>query len=63
MTKTEAIAIFGTVKQVAAALGVTVHAIYMWPDELNQKTIDQVTGASLRLGIVKPRNYKPSIAA
>ncbi len=51
MTKNQAIKLFGTVEQLAAALGVTRHAIYMWPNgKLNPRTVDQVTGAAYRLG-------------
>ena len=54
MKKKQAIEIFGSVRKLADALGVGVHAIYMWPDVLNQKTIDQVVGAAIRLGVSLP---------
>ena len=52
MTKQEAINIFGSVRKLSETLGVTRHAVYMWPDNLTQKTIDQVTGAALRKGLI-----------
>lgn len=32
ITKEQAVSLFGTPRQLAAALGITVHAIYMWGD-------------------------------
>jgi len=54
MNKQQAIDLFGSVKALAAALDIGVHAVYMWPDDINQRTQDQVTGAALRLGLLKP---------
>lgn len=51
MKKDEAIKIFGTVTELAEALGVTRHAIYQWPDDLPQATHDRVIGAAVRVGI------------
>lgn len=50
MNKALAIQMFGTVRALAAALGVTTSAIYQWPDVLPQRTADEVRGAALRLG-------------
>ena len=52
MSKNEAVEIFGSVKELAKALGVSVYAIYMWTekDNLSQKRIDQINGAAMRLG-------------
>ena len=50
MNKQTAIKMFGSVVKLADALEVTRHAIYMWPDKLNQKRADQVMGAAIRTG-------------
>jgi len=62
MTKNDAIGLFGTVKYLADALGVTRHAIYQWPDELTQDQEDRVVGAGVRLGKL-PETGKPEEAA
>lgn len=54
MTKTEALKIFGdtqpeAVKQLASALSISRQAIYQWPEELPQETVDRVVGAAVRL--------------
>jgi len=50
-TKTQAVAKFGSVKNLAAGLGCGIHAIYMMPENLTLKKIDQIRGASIRLGL------------
>ena len=50
MDKQDAINMFGSVAAMAAALGITKNAIYMWPDPLPQHHIDRVVGAAIRLG-------------
>lgn len=54
MTKKQAIALFGTPKDIALALGVSRQRIYMWPDRLAQHDVDRVVGAALRLGVAGP---------
>ena len=55
MTKTEAIALFGTKKNpgtpkmMAQALQITTQAISQWPEELTQRIADRVLGAKERL--------------
>ena len=51
MTRKEAIELFGSVRKLAEALGVSVQAIYAWPEELDQKRADWTIGAAVRLGI------------
>lgn len=53
MSKDQAIKLFGQVKDLANALGVTRQAIYQWPDELPQHQIDRINGAALRVGLTK----------
>lgn len=55
MKKIEAIAMFGSPKDLAAALGVTRQAIYQWPEDLSQEASDRVIGAAARLGKAMPR--------
>ena len=38
-------------RELANAMGITVAALYVWPEELQQKHIDRIAGAALRLGI------------
>ena len=51
MTKIEAIKRFGSVRKLAAALGISVQAVYQWPDTLEQATSDRIVGAAVRLKI------------
>lgn len=50
MNKKAAIDLFGSVQGLADALGITRQAIYKWPDELPQRTADEVLGAAVRVG-------------
>ena len=54
MTKTQAIKMFGSVTGLAKALGIHRQAIYQWPEQLKQRTSDEVTGAAIRLEIEVP---------
>lgn len=52
MTKSEAIALFGTSgADLARALGLTRGRISQLPEELPQEVVDRINGAALRLGI------------
>lgn len=51
MKRETAIAAFGGVAKLAAALGITRQAIYQWPDDLPQDQSDRVYGAAMRIGI------------
>lgn len=53
MQKHEALDIFGDVKSLAAALGVTRQAFYKLPNDLPQSMADRINGAALRLGLLK----------
>lgn len=55
MTKSGALKMFGetrsdAVKRLAEALGISRQAIYQWPDDLPQDTVDRVVGAAVRTG-------------
>lgn len=54
MTKAHAITIFGSIPKLAASIGITRQAIYQWPDILDQRLTDEINGAALRLGLIKP---------
>ena len=57
MDKTHAINLLGgTVKSAAEAVGVTVFAIYNWPDPLTPRIADRVTAALTRM----PKKRKPA---
>jgi len=51
MNKSHAIYMFNGIPNLALGLGISKAAIYKWPDELPQRTVDQITGAANRLGI------------
>ncbi len=53
MTKKQALKLFGGLKPMAEALGISRQAIDQWPDKLTQKQADWVSGAALRLGLIK----------
>ena len=54
MNKSDAITIFGSAPKLAAALGITRQAVYQWPDNLDQRLTDEIIGAALRLGLMRP---------
>lgn len=50
----------GTPGKAAEAMGYeTVHAIYMWPNQLPQSIADRVNGAALRLNLIPEQADKP----
>lgn len=51
MRKSEAVALFGSVTAMARAMEITRQTIYAWPEELPQKTEDQIRGALLRFRV------------
>jgi hypothetical protein len=63
MTKKEAISIFGSIPDLAKAIGTTRQAIYQWKDELDQAKSDRVTGAAFRLGRLNGEHAKDGQAA
>jgi len=50
MTKTEAIALFGTLRATAEAMGLSTQAVYAWPDPLTKELQDKVLATLLRTG-------------
>jgi transcriptional regulator with XRE-family HTH domain len=54
MKKTDAVRLFGKVKDLAEALGVTSSAVSQWPEQLPVRLADQVRGAAARLGRSMP---------
>lgn len=53
-TKTEAIKLFGTTKELAAALNISTSAISQWPEYLDQRKRDEVFGAAVRINKLRP---------
>lgn len=49
MKKSNIVKVFDNQTKLAAALGVTREAIYQWPEDLNQRQIDECVGAAIRL--------------
>jgi hypothetical protein len=54
LSKEQAIQIFGSRKDLCAAMDLTNSRISQWPEQLDQKTTDLVVGAAVRLGRVLP---------
>jgi len=52
--KSQAIKLFGSRIQLADALGISKQAISQWPERLTQRHQDQVAGAALRMGLIRP---------
>ena len=48
MDKKEAIQKFGSTRKLAEALGISVQAIYQWPDKLTRSIADRVEFAYLK---------------
>jgi UTP--glucose-1-phosphate uridylyltransferase len=57
MNKADAVSIFGSVANLAAALGVTRQAIYKLPESLHQRDADRIVGAAIRLGLSIPADF------
>ena len=49
MTKIEAVRKFGSVINLAKALGITRQAVYAWPEELPLRLADEIRGAVERI--------------
>ena len=54
MTKSDASKLFGNATRLAEALGIRPQAISQWPETLTQRQTDEITGAAIRLGLLKP---------
>jgi hypothetical protein len=54
LSKEQAIQIFGSRKDLCAAMDLTNSRISQWPDQLDQKTTDLVIGAAVRVGKAIP---------
>ena len=48
MTKNEAIEKFGSVRELAEALDISVQAVYQWPEELTRSIADRAEFALLK---------------
>ena len=55
MTKSEAIKIFGDVRKLAQALGITPQAVYLWDEELSERRENEIIGTAFKLGLLKKR--------
>ena len=53
MTKTQSIKLFGSIKNLAAALDIKRQAIYQWPEELSQRQSDRISGVAMRMGLTE----------
>ncbi|KVU10683.1 hypothetical protein WK62_05310 [Burkholderia ubonensis] len=59
LTKHQAVAIFGTAKALAEALGLTKGAISQWPDSLDTQRTAAVIGAAVQRGKPIPDGFVP----
>lgn len=59
MTKQDAIALFGSTRLLAGALGISAAAIRQWPAELTQRQTHEVLGAALQSGRLSCRQESP----
>jgi transposase-like protein len=57
MTKQQAAAIFESKAGLARALGISRQAINQWPDQLEERQINEVIGAAVRLGKPVPEGF------
>ena len=55
MKKSEAINIFGSVRELANALGITPQAIYLWDEDLSERRENEIIGTAFKLGLLKKR--------
>ena len=55
-TKTQAKALFGDQAGIARALGISPQAVHRYPEQLTQRQGDAITGAAVRLGMIKEVN-------
>ena len=53
MNKRHAFHIFGGPAELARLLGLRRQAVYAWPDELPQKTVDRLIGLAWRLDKIR----------
>lgn len=44
----------GSARKAAGVLGISVQAVYDWPDPLSPRIVDRILGACLRQGIKVP---------
>ena len=58
MKKSEAIKIFGSVRELANALGITPQAIYLWDEDLSERRENEIIGTAFKLGLLQKRNRK-----
>jgi len=55
MKTSYAIDLFGSIKNLAAALGITIHAIYQWGDEVPELRVYQLRD-------LRPDVFRPELA-
>ena len=55
MKKSEAINIFGSVRELANALGITPQAIYLWDEDLSERRENEIIGTAFKLGLLKKK--------
>ena len=62
MTKKEAVKIFGSVRELANALGITPQAIYLWDEDLSERRENEIIGTAFKLGLLKKMTNRKKVS-
>ena len=62
MKKSEAIKIFGSVRELANALGITPQAIYLWDEDLSERRENEIIGTAFKLGLLKKMTNRKKVS-
>ena len=62
MTKTEAVKIFGSVRELANALGITPQAIYLWEEDLSERRENEIIGTAFKLGLIQKSTKRKKVS-
>ena len=56
MKRSDAIAIFGSIRKMAKEMDISTSAIYQWSDELSLRVSDRIVGFAIRNGYAEHPN-------
>jgi len=60
--KSQAIKLFSSASELARALKISRGAVWQWPEELTERQINEITGAAVRRGLIKPKSINSKSA-